>query len=187
MCNPVSALLTMGGAAVSAYGKIESANIESSADVLQASIFNKSADLLGTQAEIAKSGAVLSYARGRVQEGRIEQQGRDVASAQHLFFGSNNLDPAYGSPLLLQARSAMQVETDLNLVRAGEAVDAADALTKAANIEGQRMTAIGQGAGALSRGLGARTAGYFGAATDLLKGASSAFDSLMPKAAPVPA
>lgn len=172
MCDPAT-LLLMAGTAVSAFGKISAGNATGAADALQSRTFSTSADLLETQAEIAKSGAALAYARGRVQEGRIEQQGRDVASAQHLYFSSNNLDPAYGSPLVLQAKSAMQVETDLNLVRAGEAVDAADALTKSANIEGQAMSARASAAGATSRGIGAVQAGYFGAATDLLKGASS--------------
>lgn len=172
MCDPAT-LMLMAGTAVSAYGKISAGNATGAADALQSRTFSASADLLETQAEIAKSGAALAYARGRVQEGRIEQQGRDVASAEHLHFASNNLDPAYGSPLLLQAKSAMQVETDLNLVRAGEAVDAADALTKSANLEGQAMSARASATGATSRGIGAVQAGYIGAATDLLKGASS--------------
>lgn len=173
MCDPVSLMLMAVGTGISAYGKISAGNATGAADALQSRTFSTSADLLETQAEIAKSGAALAYARGRVQEGRIIQQGRDVASGQHLFFSSNNLDPAYGSPLVLQAKSAMQVETDLNLVRAGEAVDAADALTKSANLEGQSMSARASALGATERGIGAVRAGYIGAATDLLKGASS--------------
>lgn len=180
MCDPVTLMLmgtAVAGGVTGAVGSIKGGNIAASADALQGRTFGASAELLATQAEIAKSAGALAYARGRVQEGRIEQQGRDVASAQHVHFASNYLDPAYGSPLLLQAKSAMQVETDLSLVRAGEAVDAADALTKAANIEGSSMTAYGQSAGAYSRSIGASDAGFYGAATDLLKGASSTFSA----------
>ncbi len=152
-------------------------------------------DLLKDQAAIAAGGVQLAYAAGRVQEGRILQQGRETMSSQRVYFAGNNIDPTFGSPLLAQAMTASRVASDVDLTRANTEIAAAGALTKSANIMGQAAGAAGRVVGdigtQLSSTLSAKssearaaslrdkagsdeTAGWIGAATSLLSGAGTA-------------
>lgn len=165
----------MGGASSKAMSAITS-QIHGN----NAGIANSNADTLDTQADIADMGVDFSWSKAKTQISRIEEQGRQVLSSQRSYFAGNNLDPTFGSPLLMQAITAGRVQSDIDLTKAGAAIEAADARTRAANIRaqsaGQRgnaLTSLYQQAGAQMKGDADMTAGYLGAATAFLSGATS--------------
>lgn len=180
-------LLTLAGGAVNAIGKLMSGASSSAIDKLQSQVYGTNAnvsktnaEILGMQADTAELGIGFAWAKERTQEARIEDAGRQTLAAQRSFFASNNLSSSYGSPLLIQALTAGKVQTDVDLTRAGAAIEAANARTTAANIRSQ---VAGQQANSLSNlmsSIGARikgdadmTAGFLGAGTSLLTGASA--------------
>lgn len=194
--DPFTLALAGAGAATGALGKYLAGASSQAIAQLQAQIYgtqaataNMNADTLGAQAEIADMGVDFSWARAKTQIGRIEDQGRQVLASQRSYFAGGNLDPTFGSPLLVQALTAGRVQSDVDLVKANATVEAADALTRGANIRaqaaGQRssaLTALYSQAGALMKGDADMTAGILGAATSLLTfggtvGRSGLFDS----------
>lgn len=181
--------LDVFGAVGSAFGAIfEGENTAQQAE-FQSRIYGINADiarsgvvLLKGQAELAVESADLAYAKGALAESRARRQGDEVASAQAVHFASAHLDPASGSPLLLAARSASELQADVDLIRAGAAVEGAEAFGRAAELEQRALAAEGQvftarvgQASSQAKASSARIAGYIGAGTAILKGASRAF------------
>lgn len=175
------------GSGVNALGKLLSGASSNAISKLQSQVYEvnaevgkTNADILSKQADVAELGEGFAWAKGRVQQARIEDAGRQTLASQRSFFAGNNLSASFGSPLLIQALTAGKVQTDVDLTRAGAAIEAANAKSTAANIRGQ---AAGQQANSLSNlvsSIGARikgnadlTAGFLGAGTALLSGASS--------------
>lgn len=188
MCDPIT-LLTIGAAGASAIGKLRAGSAESEGEAIRAQIFDANTTLaesnfglLRSQAEIARGNADVALARGRYQEGMVETQGRKVLAAQRVHFAAGHVDESYGSPLLVQARAAGQIAADVDLVRAGAAVDSANAMTQAANLEagaagelGKAFTSAGQARAARVKGSAAREAALWGAATSLLAGGAAIY------------
>lgn len=198
--DPFTIGLMMASTALSAGGKVFAGISQSRADAAEGELALQQADLYGlnaetaksnvgilsTQAEIAGMGEDFAYAKARLQKGRISEKGRVTLAAQRTEFASRNVDPTFGSPLLIQAVTAGRVAQDMDLTDAGAAVEAADAKTRKANIlnqaagaQGQVVTSIGQ---QLTASLKARAlfskseddvvSGVLGAATSLLSGAA---------------
>lgn len=165
------------------------------------SIDGLNAGILNQQADIAGMGVDFAASRERSVLGKIADAGRETLSAQRSYFAGNNLDPTFGSPLLVQAMTAGRIATDMDLAKTSFAIDKANALSNEATIRGQAAGAVGQG---LSDMLGASAtrltaaatrssadaarasagmalqkadadtqAGYFGAATAMLSGVSA--------------
>lgn len=181
-------LLAIGGGVVNAIGKLMAGASSKAIAGLQSQVYGTNADvsktnaeILNTQADTAELGIGFAWAKERTQQARIEDAGRQTLASQRSFFASNNLSSSYGSPLLIQALTAGKVQTDVELTRAGAAIEAANAQTTAANIRSQ---AAGQQANSLSNlvsSIGARikgdadmTAGILGAGTALLSGFGAA-------------
>lgn len=155
---------------------------------INADLANSNADTLDTQADIAAMGVDFSWSKAKTQIARVTEQGRQTLASQRSYFAGNNLDPTFGSPLLVQAITAGRVQSDVDLTKAEAAIGAADARTREANIRaqaaGQRGNALGQlfqQAGALMKGDADMTAGMLGAATSFLQfgafaGKSGLFD-----------
>lgn len=185
--DPFTMALMAASGGVNAIGKLMAGASSQAMAGISAQIYgnnattaNSNADLLDTQANIADMGVDFSWAKAKTQIGRIEEQGRQVLSTQRSYFAGNNLDPTFGSPLLTQALTAGRVQSDVDLTKAGAAIEAADAKTRAANIRGQaagqRGSALSQlysQAGAIMKGDADMTAAYFGAATSLLSAGAS--------------
>lgn len=167
MCDPVTML-----AAVAAGGKL----FEGAAGFASHSMASKqagdNADLLHIQSDIAKGNADTATIRGNYDEFLSRRKVDKVLGAETVHFASGNVDPTYGSPLLIQGFSAAQGETDAQLIRARMMGERADALTQAANIQGQ---AAGQRAKSSSETAAATTSlisGVLGAGTAYLTASS---------------
>lgn len=162
----------MGGASASAMDKIQA-----NAYGAQAGVAKTNTDLLNTQADIAGMGVDFAASKERETLGKIEDAGRQTLSAQRSYFAGNNLDPTFGSPLLVQAMTAGRVATDRDLAETSFAIDRANSLSNEATLRGQAAGSAGQAltslygqAGAQMKGSADMTAGYLGAATALLSG-----------------
>ena len=185
--DPFTMALLAAGTGANAIGKLMAGasskaltGIQARAAETGATTANASADILDKQADVAEMGVDFSWAKARTQIGRIEEQGRVTLAGQRSYFAGNNLDPTFGSPLLVQAITAGRVASDVDLTKAGAAIEAADAETRASTIRaqaaGQRGQALNQfytAASAKMKGDADLTAGYLGAATAILSGAAS--------------
>ncbi len=157
MCDVLSAL----GTGLKAYGALQEGQTKSRNDManaefasLQADAFNNQAavattnlGLLRTQAEIAKGNVDIAEAKGALDQSRVTLAGDKTLIAQRVNYSYRNIDPAYGSPLVLAGKTAATIETDIGLVRASTAIAKAGALTGVANIE---QSAFGQSAAAVT-------------------------------------
>lgn len=192
-------------------GDISAALVEQFGDTSQALIdqADRAASTYGLAVEIARKNVEASLARGNADENRSrEETGRQLAT-QSSYFAANNIDAAYGAPLMLAAAGAAQGETDALIIRARGIQDAADqqwaaygladraqetieaanssvtADAKAArrNIESTYKTASTKGQGVNSTAnitaSNARKAGQLGAATALLTASSTLFQQGM--------
>lgn len=117
-----------------------------------------------SQANMAKYNAAVSEREARqakeaakFEEGRNRQAAESLLSSQKAAFAKGGVTPE-GSPLLVQAETAEEAEIDALALRYSGSVAEARAKSQAAL---DRM-----------QGKAAKTAGYLGAGTSLLKGAS---------------
>ena len=153
--------------------------------------------------EISRKNAERALASANVNENRQREETARALAGQTAYFSANNLDPTYGSPLMLQGFGAAQGEADAMIIRAGGAQEAAeqnwnalgfamqtdDALAGAGwtiesgakatgrNVDSAFASARTRGTSAsIQAGItasNARAAGVFGAATTLLNTASN--------------
>lgn len=182
-------LLQLGGTAVNVIGRLmgsssaeEGSRIQADAFRTQAQIGDLNAELLGKQADVAAMGVDFAAGKERIALGKIAESGRQTLASQRSYFAGGNTDPTFGSPLLVQAITAGRVATDMEITKANFAIDKANALSTEASLRGQAAGAAGKAQNArLSasladmKGDSDSMAGYFGAATALLSGASGLF------------
>lgn len=213
MCDPISALTAGGGAILNIAGgalKSEGALATAAAkaqdyvsnaqySILQAQAFGQQADvatsnldLLRTQAEAARLNIPIVEAKGRLDESRIADAGDKTERMQTVRYAYSNIDPSFGSPLVLAAKTAGDVATDINLTRAATGIAKAQAMTQVANIEQQAFGVAEQGVTARQNALltlqradtftkdvgSAVTAGKIGAGAAMLSGFAGAFSDL---------
>jgi hypothetical protein len=157
-------------------------------------IDNLNTDILNKQADVAGLGVEFAASKERQALGHIAQTGAETLAAQRSYFAGNNLDPTFGSPLLVQAMTAGRISTDMDIVKASFAIDRANALSNEATLRGQATGSAGQtltdilnagnarlsaaGADLNAQGAGMKAdadnmAGWLGAASALLSGASA--------------
>lgn len=177
-------LAMVAGTGVSAIGKLMAGASSSAMDQVQAKAYGVQAQtaqtntgILNEQADAADMGVDFAASKEREQLGKIAEAGRQTLSAQRSYFAGNNLDPTFGSPLLVQAMTAGRISTDMDLAKTSFAVDKANALSNEASLRGQAAGSAGQAlnallgqSGALMKSDADLTAGYLGAATSLLSG-----------------
>lgn len=213
--DPITIALAVAGSAVKAFGAVKAGAASYENSLRQAEGYdtqlevsdvnagiqrrnagqqNFAADILTTQADVADLGVDFAWSKARNNIAKVQDQGREVLAAQRSSFAAGNLDPTFGSPLLAQAITAGRIAADVDIIEAGAAIEAADAVTRAANI---RFSAAGQRANAatslnnelgidlnkkvllqsklsaLKKGEADLDAGYIGAASAFLQGASS--------------
>jgi hypothetical protein len=163
MCDPLTALAA-GSTGLSAISKL-SAGFQSS------DLAGFNADLLTQVAQTQAKGVQLDYAKGALQEARTRVQVGETEGSETATFGARHLDPTSGSPLFMQGYTAAQGEGDINIIRAQTGLDAANRLRSAANTMSQAASyKIKSGQDLM--------AGYFGAGTALLSGASKIWGPL---------
>lgn len=177
-------LAMVAGTGLNVFGKLMSGSSSSAIDKMQAQAYGARADaaklnvdLLNSQADVAHEGIGYAASKERETLGKIAEAGRTTLAAQRSYFAGGNLDPTFGSPLLVQSLTAGRIKTDMGLAETSFAIDKANVLSNEANIRGQ---AAGQAATALSSIYSMKAmnekadadlmAGYFGAGTALLSG-----------------
>lgn len=163
----------LAGAGINALGKLMGGASSSAIDSIQAQAANANTELLDKQADVAHMGVDFAASKEREQLGKIEEAGRSTLSTRRSYFAGNNLDPTFGSPLLVQAMTAGRVATDRNLAGASFAIDKANALSNEANLRGQAAGSAATALGATIKGSADMMAGVLGAGTALLSGASA--------------
>jgi hypothetical protein len=171
--DPMMAALALGSTALTAIGKLGSGYAASDADKFQAMIADKNAQLLTEKAKAEAAEGTLATDEATLQQSRtIEAVKRTIGSQTSRFTGSN-LDPTMGSPLLLAGFTAAQGEMDLALEGAKGTLGVASALGQSA---GTMAAAAGEKGKSASFNIDASQqvmAGWLGAGTALLSGATS--------------
>lgn len=169
MCDPLTAI----GGGMAIYGALSKGAIGSRNAGIQGDIARANVTTLNQQAELATEGADLAYAKERLVDARISSAGEVVMASQRRATQSRHFDPSYGSPLVIAAYTASQVKSDLDIARAGAAIEAADSYARAANFTSGALGQLGAAFGADMRGDAATQAGYLGAGTAFLNAAGS--------------
>lgn len=144
MCvDPVTLLAmatTAGGGALSAAGQLAGGR--------------GTARAARMQAWMAQQNAQLATEKGAFEQARLRDRVAAVLDNQTASVTARDIDPSYGSPLVLQGLSAMQGEADAMLVGAGAQQERAEHLWTAAGKIGQAQDA--------------KRAGMIGAGTTIL-------------------
>src|ERR1700694_4491866 len=129
-------LLAAAGTAVNVIGKLMGSSSSSAIDALQAQAYQKqgqigdlNASLLSEQADVAHQGIDFAASKEASTIGKITEAGRATLAAQRSYFAGGNLDPSFGSPLLVQAMTAGRVATDIGVAKASFAIDKANTLS----------------------------------------------------------
>lgn len=120
-------------------------------------------------AEIARFNGDVASARGLQKENAVRENVDTTIRNATAHFAAAGIDPSFGSPLLMAARSAAQGEIDARIVRADTTIARANAVTEAADARKQATAD--------------RFAGFFGAGTAALSGLAKAWPG-MPAARP---
>lgn len=179
MCDPATLMAMVAGGAkaggtfLSMMGQITEGMVTQKTSQMQSMISSANASLLEKSAEIADLGEGIAYARGGYNESKVRTAGTSTLGQQRNYYASNHMDPAYGSPLLHEALTAMQVQKDVELVRATARLEAADAVTRGASLRAQAITQTANAGIQTYKGDMAQTVSEIGAAATFLKGVSS--------------
>lgn len=156
-------------AGLSAGGSLIKGFAGSAAAELQGKVAAGNAKLLTTQADIQAGGADIARSKGTFEQYRLADRVARVQASATSHFAAAGLDPTASSPLVLAGHSAAQGESDAQIIRASEALDAANALTASANTRGQATNQLYTELGKKQEGFADIVSGVFGAATSFLK------------------
>lgn len=171
-------IMALGSTALTAISSLGKGYAGSEIDNLQKSIADQNTALLVRKAGIEAKGADLAYAGGALETSRTVSQLHRVLGAETGHFASSNLDPTYGSPLLLEGYSAGQGATDLALIAARAQGSAAGALSTSAGTMAQAAGSAGQSAAFGMKSSQDIMAGILGAGTALLQGGTKMWGGL---------
>lgn len=166
-------LMALGSTALSSIGKLASGFMGSSLDKLQQSIANSNTQLLVDKANLEAQAGQVPLAEGRLEQARTMATINRTLGAETGKFAASNLDPTYGSPLLLQGFTAGQGATDLALIGARANLGYASALTTSAGTMAQAAGSAGQAAAFGMKASQDIITGILGAGSSLLSGLSN--------------
>ena len=136
----------------------------------------------GLAMDIARKNAELELGKANLEENRVRDQTKAGLAQQSTYFATNNMDPTYGSPLLLQAFGAAQGESDALIVRAGGQQAAAEQSWTAYQLADKQDETLKSAAFSIESGFKAaknqvdssfRTANTRGSATTIAAGINS--------------
>lgn len=140
-------ILALGSTALSSIGALGQGFANSSLAQFQASIANFNAQMLTQQAGMQAKEGQLSLDEGALQQSRIANTVSQTIGAETGKFAASNLNPAYGSPLVLEGFTAGQGETDEALAGAQASMGYAGALQQSASTLTQAASQTGPGRG----------------------------------------
>lgn len=156
MCvDPMTALAaatTIGGGALSAGGQLMAGRGTAKAARMQAWMAQRNAD--------------MELRKGAFEASRVRERTDQVLDNQVASVTARDIDPAYGSPLVVQGLSAAQGETDAMLTSAGGLQSSAQQLWSAA--------------GSLGKAADAKRGAFLGAASSILSSISPFAMKAMP-------
>lgn len=168
MCTGLELLAAAGMAGSSVVSGIEG----SSSAQINAKIASSNADTAEKQASVKRLEAKNATAKAGYDEAKLRQEVDKTLGQAKTYYASRNLDPAYGSPLLVQGLTAAQGEVDAQIVRAQGQSDRASALSEAASYDASAATSRWQAVASEQQSNLSLLSGVFGAATTLLTSAS---------------
>jgi len=163
-------ILALGSTALTSIGKLASGFGGSSIAKLQEGIANQNTALLNQKASDEAAEGKLSFDQSALDQSRTMLQVNRTLGAETGSFTARNLDPSYGSPLLLEGFSASQGAMDMALIGAKGEMGNADALLTAAGTRAQAASSAGQAAGFGAQASSDVFTGIVGAGTALLNG-----------------
>lgn len=166
-------LMAMGSTALTAIGKLGSGFMSSNLDKLQSQIASGNATLLLTKAQLEAQEGQIPLDQGRLDQSRTMDTINRTLGGETGKFGASNLDPTYGSPLLLEGFTAGQGATDMALIGAKAELGYAGALTQSAGTMAERAGQVGMGAAYDMKSTQDIVSGVIGAGTSLLNGLSN--------------
>lgn len=166
MMAAASAGLKAGGAL---FGGYESYTLGK----LQSNLYASNAKFYGTQADTALLDKDLALTGGAFHQTMIDRKVKGTIGAENASYAARNLDPASGSPLLVQMHSAAQGAIDKALAGAQALLTATGAESRAASLKMQAANSEYQAFGAEKKGANDLIGGVFGAASALLGSAGS--------------
>lgn len=174
MCTGIGlalAGLSAAGSLVKGIGNANAAKTDAQVAALNTETLTKEAD-------VERIFADLSLRRAAADEARTRRQVSSTISGQRAYYGSSNLDPAIGGPLLLAGVTAAQGEVDAGLVRAQGQLDYASGLAKAASTQAGAATSAYDELAAQQRASQELIGGILGAGTALLAAPTSTWAGL---------
>lgn len=158
MCTLTMALAGLG-AGVSAYGAVQAGNAQAAQYEYQAQVSRQNAELERRKANDASE-------RGRLEEYKTREKGRQFAASQRAALAGSGTQIDTGSPLAMQVDTAGLVERDAAKDRYNSQMERWGFLSNASQYESQGKS-YDSAAGSVKQ------AGLFNAASSLLGGASS--------------
>lgn len=165
-------IMALGSTALSAIGKLAGGFVNSSLDKVQQSIANENTNLLVKRSQLETQAGELPLDEARLEQSRLVNNINRTLGAETGKFTASNIDPTYGSPLLLEGFSAGQAAQDMALIGAKGLLGHAQALGQAAGTLAQAAGSAGQAAAFGMKATGDVVSGIFGAGTALLSGLS---------------
>lgn len=154
--------------AMAGGGKIFEGLAGSRAATMNRQIAADNLALMQIQAKASREESLFAYERGGYEQAKLHRQIDATIGSQTAYFAGNNMDPGYGSPLLLAARTQVQGETDSQLIYANSIAESARALSKAAGFEAQGLNAAWQMTAAEEKARNSLISGFLGAGTAML-------------------
>lgn len=164
------AALAIAGTALQVGGQIASASAASADAGLKEQIYKSNAQVSETTSKTQKLLAELPVMQARLDEARLRDEVAGTLASEKAGYAAAGLDPASGSPLLIQGITAAQGEVDAGLVRVQGQLNRAAALANSASTDSETATDLFQAAGANIEQKSAMVAGLLGAGTALISG-----------------
>jgi len=157
---PLAVPLVVAGTGLTAYGQLQQSQAAAAEAKASQAMHEYNARLQERQAKQME-------ARAELEQKRQYQAGQRQMASLSAAMGKAGVVPTAGTPLLLQAVQASELELE-NLLIGQESMERAQALRSGAALSGMESAIARQ------RERYARTAGYFGAGATLLSGLGSA-------------
>lgn len=157
-------MMALGSTALTAIGKLATGFAGSSLAQLQQSVADTNTKLLNQKAAAEEEEAQLPFAEAGLEQSRTVLQIQRTLGGETGGFTARNLDPTYGSPLLLERYTAGQGATDVALIGAKAGLSSASALLTAAGTRAQAAGSAGQAMGFSAQQTQDVLSGIFGAA-----------------------
>lgn len=151
------------GSMVEAEGKARDARLRGEVAKMNAEVAHKTAETDVLLAELPTMSANL-------EEAKVRDVMHATLATEKAYYGSGNLDPSSGAPLLVAGVTAAQAEVDIGLIRVQGMLGRSERLAEAASAEASAATQRYQVVASKNEAHSAIMAGIFGAASSFLAG-----------------